>query len=191
MDFEENAQHQVKLKEFNSGVGYVRGAGVLKESAWYIVKMIFFLSALPYPYRFKRFLLKLFGAKMGENIVIKPRVNIHMPWHLSIGNDVWIGEEVYLLNLVPITIGNDVCISQRAFLCTGNHDYRKPSMDYRNQPIILNDGCWVGASVFVGPGVTVGKNTVIAAGGVVTSTTEANVIYKGNPALIKGNRWRV
>jgi putative colanic acid biosynthesis acetyltransferase WcaF len=180
---------KVNLGKFDSSIGLERGAGKLKEITWYLVKVIFFLSALPYPNGLKCMLLRLFGAKVGSGVIIKPRVNIHFPWKLYIGNDVWIGEEAFMLNFEPLTIGNNVCISQRSFLCGGNHDFRIPEMPYRNGPITLMDGAWIGASVFVSPGVTVGTDSVITAGSVVTGNIEGNGIYKGNPAVYIKQRW--
>src|ERR1700744_3034048 len=95
-------ESKVRLKDFDASKGLDRGAGKLKEICWYLVKVIFFLSALPYPSSFKCFLLKMFGAKLGKSIYIKPRVNIHLPWKLEIGSDVWIGEEVFILNFEKI-----------------------------------------------------------------------------------------
>lgn len=180
---------KVRLDLFNSQIGLDRGASKAKEISWYLVKVIFFLSAIPYPSKFKVFILELFGAKIGKGLVIKPRVNIHFPWKLIIGDNVWIGEEVFLLNFELLTIGNNVCISQRAFLCGGNHDYRKVEMPYRNGPITLEQGSWVGANVFVGPNVIIRTNSIITAGSVITQTSEKNGIYRGNPAQLIKNRW--
>lgn len=180
---------RVNLGGFDAATGLDRGAGKLKEVTWYFVKMIFFLSALPYPNALKCSLLRLFGARVGRGVVIKPRVNIHFPWKLVLGNDVWIGEEAFLLNFETLLVGNSVCISQRAFLCGGNHDFRIAEMPYRNGPITLMDGCWVGASVFVAPGVTIGIDSVVTAGSVVTGSLEANGIYKGNPIVYIKQRW--
>lgn len=182
-------QSKVNLGGFNSAKGLDRGAGKLKEIGWYFIKMIFFLSALPYPNSLKCVLLRLFGAQIGFGVIIKPRVNIHFPWKLIVGNNVWIGEEAFLLNFEKLAIGDNVCISQRAFLCGGNHDFRVPEMPYRNGPITLMEGCWVGASVFISPGVTVGTDTVITAGSIVTSSLAPNGIYKGNPLVYIKQRW--
>lgn len=182
-------QSKVKLSEFDPSIGLDRGAGKVKEMLWYLTKIFFFLSALPYPNSFKVFLLRVFGAKVGKGIIIKPRVNIHLPWKLTIGNDVWIGEEVFILNFEPIIIGNNVCVSQRAFLCGGNHDYRVVSMPYKNGIITLKDGVWVGANVFVAPNVAIGEDSVITAGSVVTRSVSPNGIYRGNPATLVKNRW--
>lgn len=179
----------VRLDLFNSKIGLDRGASKAKEISWYFIKVLFFLSAIPYPSKFKVLLLRLFGAKIGKGLVIKPRVNIHFPWKLIIGNNVWIGEEAFLLNFELLTIGNSVCISQRVFICGGNHDYKDPKMPYKNGVIVLEDGSWVGASSFVGPDVKIGINTVVSAGSVVTKSLPVNCIYRGNPIQFIKNRW--
>lgn len=181
---------KVELAKFNNKIGLDRGVGRLTEYSWYLVKMLFFLSAFPFPVSFKLGLLRLYGAKLGKGIVLKPRINIHFPWKLVIGDNVWIGEEVFILNFEEVYIGSNVCISQRAFICCGNHDYRVPSMPYRNAPIRLEDGCWVGASCFVSPGVTIGVDTVVTAGSVVTGDLLPNCIYKGNPINYVKKRWK-
>jgi putative colanic acid biosynthesis acetyltransferase WcaF len=180
---------KVNLMNFDGNIGLKRGARKSTEIIWYIVKIIFFLSSIPYPSHFKVIILRLFGAKIGKGLVIKPRVNIHLPWKLIIGNHVWIGEEAFLLNFELLTIGSNVCISQRSFLCGGNHDYKTPSMPYRNGPITLEDGSWVGASSFIGPNVTIGCDTVVSAGSVVTQSLSKNGIFRGNPAQFIKNRW--
>lgn len=179
---------RVRLKDFNPD-NFDRGAGKAKEIAWYLFKMIFFLTAIPYPNALKVNILRTFGAKVGSGIVIKPRVNIHFPWKLEIGDDVWIGEEVCLLNFEKIILGANVSLSQRAFLCGGNHDYKDPSMPYRNGPITLQDGVWIGACCFVGPDVTIGYDTVVSAGSIVTTNLINNGIFKGNPAVYLKPRW--
>ena len=182
-------ESRVKLDQFDASIGLNREAAKIKEVSWYLIKMIFFLSSFPYPSSIKLAFLKLFGAKVGKGIVIKPRVNIHMPWKLEIGNYVWIGEEAFILNFEPVKIGNNVCVSQRAFLCGGNHDFRDPLFSYRNGPITLHDGAWVGANCFVGPNVTIGTDAVITAGSVVTTNLEGNGVYRGSPAVFIKKRW--
>jgi putative colanic acid biosynthesis acetyltransferase WcaF len=112
-----------------------------------------------------------------------------MPWKLVIGDHCWIGEEVFLLNLEPIIIGSHVCISQRAFICTGNHNYKLPQMPFMGAAISITDGAWIGAQAFVGPGVTIGIDAVITAGSVLTSNAEAAMITGGNPAIAIKKRW--
>src|SRR5579862_10005580 len=131
----------VDLSNYSAG-RFERGAGKLRETAWLVVSLILFrlcpfsLSSL------KCAVLRAFGAKIGRGVVIKPQVKITFPWKLEIGDFVWLGEECWLLNLDRITIGNNVCISQRAFLCTGNHNYRVPTFDLMVKPISIADGAW-------------------------------------------------
>ncbi|CAM3762690.1 WcaF family extracellular polysaccharide biosynthesis acetyltransferase [Flavobacterium chungbukense] len=180
---------KVRLDLFDSQLGLDRGASKGKEMLWYAVKVLFFLTAVPYPSKFKVFLLKIFGAKAGKGVVIKPRVNIHFPWKLAVGDNVWIGEEVFFLNFELLTIGNNVCISQKVFVCGGNHDYKDPTMPYRNGAIVLEDGSWVGACSFVGPNLKIGANTIVSAGSIVTKSLPENGVYKGNPLQLVKERW--
>lgn len=106
------------------------------------------------------------------------------------GDFSWIGEEVFILNFEPVTIGTHCCISQRAFLCTGNHDYRQADFPYRNQPITVEDGAWVGAQVFVAPGVAIRSEAVITAGSVVTKSQPARMVCGGNPCSPTKPRWK-
>jgi putative colanic acid biosynthesis acetyltransferase WcaF len=175
---------------FDANKGLDRSRPKPVEAIWYLVKCLFFLSPLPWPSPFKCALLRLFGATIGKGVVIKPRVNIHFPWKLRIGDHTWIGEEALLLNFEWVTIGAHCCLSQRAFLCAGNHDYRQPEMPYRNQPITVKDGAWVGAQVFVAPGVTIGAEAVITAGSVVTKNQPERMVCGGNPCVPTKPRWK-
>lgn len=189
MTEKENYSSKVKLNNFDPSLGLDRGASIIKEIAWYFIKVFFFLSAIPYPNSLKSGLLRVFGAKVGKGLVIKPKVNIHFPWKLDIGNHVWIGEEVIILNFEKASIGNNVCISQRSFLCGGNHDFKDPAMRYKNGPITLNDGCWIGACAFIGPKVTIGCDTVVLVGSIITSDLKANLVYRNNIQEVKKERW--
>ena len=158
-----------------------RGASRTTEIVWYVVKWVVFLTAFRWPSAMKVRILRVFGAEIGTGVVVAPRVNIHMPWKLAIGDFSWIGEEVLLLNLEPITIGSGVVISQRAFLCTGNHDYGDPTFRYFGAPIRVGDGVWVAAQSFVGPGVDIGTDTVVTAGSVVLRSLPDAQVCSGNP----------
>jgi putative colanic acid biosynthesis acetyltransferase WcaF len=180
---------RVRNDLFDPSNGLDRGRSFAVEAIWYVVKCFLFLTPLPVPSGFKCMALRWFGAQVGQGVVIKPRVNIHFPWKLVVGDFTWIGEEVFILNFEPVTIGAHCCISQRAFLCTGNHDYRQPEMPYRNDPITLEDGAWVGAQVFVGPGVVIGTEAVIIAGSVVTKNQPQRMVCGGNPCASLKPRW--
>ena len=127
-------------------------------------------------------LLRLFGARVGRGIYWKPGVRVKFPWHLTVGDHCWIGEDAWIDNLAQVTIGSNVCLSQGAYLCTGNHDWTTPNMKLFTRPITLRDGCWVGARSVVCPGVTIGEGAVLAAGGVTAKDIPAFEIWAGNPA---------
>jgi len=178
----------VRLDAFRAA-GFQRGASRLKETLWLLVRSVVFLWS-PFPfYRLKRCLLRLFGARVGRGVVIKPGCKITFPWKLVLGDHCWLGEDAFLLNLDSIEIGPHVCVSQRAFLCTGNHDYRDQAFRLETAPIKVERGAWIAVCSFVGPGVRVGENAVLCAGGVATKDMEANMVYAGNPARVIKERW--
>lgn len=175
----------VDLSRYTPGQ-FNRGAGVVKEGLWLVVSLVLFRLC---PFSFsalKRGVLRAFGARIGCNVTIKPQVKITFPWKLTVGDHVWLGEECWLLNLEHIEIGSHVCISQRAFLCTGSHNFRRVGFDLIVRPIRLEDGVWLGAGSWVGPGVTLGSHAVLTAGSVATKNLPAGGIFRGNPAgLVK------
>lgn len=173
--------HRVQLNSF-SAKGFDKGACKAKIVLWYFVNAIFVRASWNPFISIKILILRLFGAKLGKGLVLKNNVNIKSPWFLKIGDYCWIGENVWIDNLDKVTIGSNVCISQGVLLLTGNHDYTKSNMPYRNAPIIIKDGAWVGAKVTVTAGVTIAENCVLTVGSVVTHDTEPNMIYQGNPA---------
>ncbi len=149
---------------------------------WYLVNSIFINSYLPIPIKIKVLILRFFGAQIGSRVVIKPAVNIKYPWLLSVGDNVWLGENVWIDNLAEATIGDHVCISQGAMLLTGNHDYTRATFDLILEPIRINQGVWIGAFSIICPGVLCDSHSVLAVGSVATSNLEAYGIYRGNPA---------
>jgi putative colanic acid biosynthesis acetyltransferase WcaF len=177
----------VDLSSYSSA-HFDRGAGKLRESLWLVISLVLF-QLCPFSLSpLKRVVLRAFGAKIGQGVVIKPQVKITFPWKLEIGNHVWLGEECWLLNLERIVIGSNVCISQRAFLCTGNHNYRSQLFDLIVKPITIEDGVWLGAGSWVGPGVKIGTHAVLSACSVMAKDMEPWGIYQGNPAVFVKRR---
>ncbi len=127
-------------------------------------------------------LLRLFGARIGHGVVIKPGVRVKYPWLLSVGDHTWIGEDAWIDNLAPVTLGRDVCVSQGAYLCTGNHDWSDPAFGLVVAAITLDNGSWIGARAVVCPGVVLGEGAVAAAGSIVTRPIPPFEIHAGNPA---------
>lgn len=161
---------------FQPGKKIVRGL-------WYFISVIFFITHF-FPFSFlKVWLLKLFGARIGRNVVIKPGVNIKYPWNLVIGDYSWIGEDVWIDNLSSVSIGNNACISQGAMLLCGNHNYKKNTFDLVTKPIIMEEGAWVGAKSTVCPGVTLKSHSILSVGSVANRDLDPYSIYKGNPAV--------
>lgn len=130
----------------------------------------------------RRFLLRLFGARIGKQVHVYNTALIYMPWNLEVGEWSSIGEQAYVYNLGRITIGNKVTISHRAHLCAGSHDYEKPDLPLLKPSIRIGDQAWVCADAFVGPGVTVGEGAVVGARAVVVKKVEAWTVVAGNPA---------
>jgi putative colanic acid biosynthesis acetyltransferase WcaF len=148
-----------------------------------VVSFLFFEHSLAVWNGIKRFWLRVFGAQLGEGVVIKPHVKIKYPWKLIVGNHCWIGEQVWIDNLDLVTLEDHVCLSQGAMLQCGNHNYKSPSFDLMIAPITLKQGSWVGARCCVGPGVTIGVQAVLGMGAVTTKDLKAYGIYHGNPSV--------
>ena len=161
-----------------------RGAPRWKEAAWVFAKCIFFQNPWPWPSSLRVFFLRLFGAKIGEGVVIRANVNVTFPWRLAIGDHVWIGEEATILSLAQVTIRSNVCISQRAYLCTGSHDFRSETFDLQTKPITIHPGSWIAAQAFVAMGVEVGEGSVVSAGSVVIENVPPRSFVRGNPAAV-------
>ncbi len=159
------------------------GGGVIKRLFWYFVNILFFVNPLNPLSSIKVVLLRLFGAKIGKGVVIKPAVNIKYPWKLEIGDHSWIGEKAWIDNLAEVRIGSNCCISQGAMLLCGNHNFKKTSFDLITQPIVLEDGAWIGAHSVVCPGVVCGSHSVLAVNSVATRNLDSYSIYQGNPAM--------
>lgn len=177
---------RVSLRSFTAA-GYDKGRPQWVQALWFATQNLVFAKWW-LPAGWRPMILRLFGAQIGDRVFIRHRVRVLWPWKLSIGDDSWIGEDAWLLNLEPITIGNDVCISQGAFLCTGSHDMRSASFEYDNGPISIGDGAWIGAFAKVLRRVVVDRDAVIAAGALVGRDVAANMVIAGLGNVV-GERW--
>lgn len=170
----------VDLSKFDNS--WYSPGGKVRRLLWYVCNAVFVNSSVPYPSSFKAVLLRLFGAKVGRGVVIKPCVNIKFPWFLELGDSVWLGEGVWIDNLTDVKVGTHVCISQGAYVLTGNHDYKRVAFDLIVSPVVIEDGVWVGAKAVVCPGTTLRTHAVVVAGSVISRDTKAWTVYGGNPA---------
>src|SRR5882757_1948945 len=152
---------------------YSPKAGKLKQLLWFLANAMFFINPFNPISSIKVFFLKLFGAKIGKGVTIKPSVNIKYPWLLEIGDYTWIGEKVWIDNLVKVKIGKNCCLSQGAMLLAGNHNYNKVTFDLTVKEIILEDGVWIGAQSVVCPGVTCQNHSVLSVHSVASSDLES------------------
>ncbi len=155
---------------------------------WWIVQSLFFKPSPQFMYGWRRFLLRGFGAKIGRGVILRPGVHTQFPWKLTIGDDSWIGDDVVLYNLGEIRIGSNVVVSQKSYLCTGSHDYQTIDFTIFSIPVILEDECWLATDVYVAPGVTIGKGTVVGARSSVFKSLPAGKICMGSPAKVIRDR---
>jgi putative colanic acid biosynthesis acetyltransferase WcaF len=149
---------------------------------WWLVQSFFFKPSPQILYGWRRFLLRLFGARIGKDVIIRPSVTITYPWKVRIGNYSWIGDNVELYSLGEIEIGNNVVISQKSYLCAASHDYTKEDFPIWSKKITIEDECWLATDVYVAPGVTIGKGTIVGARSSVFKNLPAGKVCVGSPA---------
>lgn len=150
-----------------------------RKAAWRIVQRTIFRVGRP---RFRVALLRAFGADIHPTAHFMGTVRVHHPWLLRVGRYSSVGDRVQIYNLGPIVIGEHTSISQNVHLCAGTHDYKNPTMPLIRSPITIGSGVWICADAFIGPGVRVGDNSVVAARAVVVGDVVPGVIVRGNPA---------
>jgi putative colanic acid biosynthesis acetyltransferase WcaF len=160
---------------------------MVRRVLWMLGQYLFRWSPRPF-FGWRRFVLRCFGAEIGQGVNIYSSATIYFPWKLSVGDWSAIGEGALIYNLGPITIGEQVTVSQRAHLCAGTHDHTDPSMPLQKPPITVEDQAWICADAFVGPGVTVGEGAVVGARAVAVKDVAAWTIVGGNPAQELGTR---
>ncbi len=169
------------LYKYKTPAGF-RGKSKLTVQFWWIVQAVFFKSSPQIFYGWRRFLLRLFGAKIGKGVIIRSSAQITYPWKISIGDFSWIGDEVVLYSLGEIEIGVNSVISQRSYICTGSHDYNSDNFNIYAKKVRIGDKCWLATDVYVAPNVTIGDFTVVGARSSVFKNLPANKVCKGNPA---------
>jgi putative colanic acid biosynthesis acetyltransferase WcaF len=157
-------------------------AELLGRLLWDIFQVPFFNWTPRQLWGIRNAVLRLFRAQIGPNVRIHPSVRIAIPWNLNVAANSSIGDRAIIYNLGPITLGKSVSISQHAHLCAGSHDFTKPDLPLTKPPIVIEDGVWVCADAFVGPGVKVGRFAIIGARAVITKDVEDYAIMVGNPA---------
>ena len=156
----------------------------IRRLLWTIVQATLFQIPLPRAYGWRRFWLRLFGAKLGHRAGVHFSMKIMHPWLLEMGDWTMLGAGTIVYNLGRVTIGHHTVVSQHVHLCAGSHDYTIPSLPLLRPEIHIGAGVWIAADAFIGPGVTVGDNCVVGARAVVTKDIPPGVVAAGNPCRV-------
>ncbi|MEM1367414.1 MAG: hormogonium polysaccharide biosynthesis acetyltransferase HpsU [Cyanobacteria bacterium P01_H01_bin.15] len=160
---------------------------------WYVL-LWWFVQSVAFPLSLHSFdglrcwLLRKFGAQIGQGVKIRPTARFTYPWKVTLGSYSWVGDDVVFYSLEQIHIGSHCVISQKSYLCTGSHDYQDPTFGLITAPIVVGSGAWVATDVFVGPGVTIGVNAVIGARSSVFKDIGPGRLAYGSPARDRGAR---
>ncbi len=155
--------------------------------AWRFASL-FFRYSPRLAWGWRRWILRCFGARIGQKVHLYPTCRIVIPWTLEIGDWSTVGDGAILYALGRIRIGRNVTISQGAHLCAGTHDFESPRFDLQKLPITVGDFAWICAEAFVGPNTTVEEGAVVAARAVVVKSVAAYQIVGGNPAKVIAER---
>ena len=123
------------IKENRRARKYSRGE-MTRRVLWTFAQPLFRFSPRPC-FGWRRFLLRCFGAKIGQSVHVYPSATIYFPWNLEAGDESAIGEQVFIYNLGQVTLGSRVTISHRAHLCAGTHDHTKPDFPLLRPPIVI------------------------------------------------------
>jgi putative colanic acid biosynthesis acetyltransferase WcaF len=140
--------------------------------------------------RWRVFLLRSFGASIGESSDVRGSARVWYPPNLKMGRQCLLGPRVTCYNVAPVILDDLALVSQGAHLCTGNHDLDDPSFQLFGRPITLERFSWIAADAFVAPGVVVGEGAVLGARGVALTNLDAWKVYVGNPAIVRRSRVR-
>ena len=159
----------------------------LQRVLWSLGEYLIRLSPRPL-FGWRRMVLRMFGAKVGQCVHVYPSTRIYMPWNLEIGDWAALGDDVFIYNLGKVRIGARATLSYRAHVCAGSHDFSNPALPLLKLPVFIEDDAWVGTEAFIGPGMTVGKAAIVGARAVVTRDVPLLQIVAGNPARPIGVR---
>jgi putative colanic acid biosynthesis acetyltransferase WcaF len=161
-----------------------RGRSAFLVQLWWFVQATLFRCSPQIAYGWRRWLLRLFGARIGKGVIIRPTVTITYPWKLSVGDWSWIGDSVTLYTLGEVTIGDNVVVSQCTYICSASHDYTVPTFDIFTRPVHIESEVWLATGVFVSPGVRIGHGTVVGARSMVLSNLPEMMLCAGHPAKV-------
>ncbi|OOC59302.1 colanic acid biosynthesis acetyltransferase WcaF [Paenibacillus ihbetae] len=162
--------------------GYTRGRPGWYVLLWWLIQGSLFRFSLHPMYRWRNFLLRLFGAHIGKGVRIRSTAKFTYPWKVAIGDYSWVGDDVEFYSLDHIDVGQHCVVSQHCYLCTGTHDIQDPRFGLITKPIKIKDGAWIASDTFVYPGIVIGTMSVVAARSTVTRDVPSNEVHAGSPA---------
>lgn len=136
----------------------------------------------------KRFLLRLFGAKIAPTAIVYSSAKVYYPANLIMDSYACLASDVDCYNVALIHIGEFATVSQGAMLCTASHDITSPTHDLITAPISIEKQSWIGAGAFVGMGIIVHEGAVVGAMAAVFKNVDAWTVVGGNPAKFIKNR---
>lgn len=170
-----------ELDKFEVPNGF-RGKSAIYVQLWWVVQSSLFRFSPQFAYGWRRFLLRMFGAKIGKKVIIRPSAVITYPWKLSIGDFSWVGDDVVLYSLGNISIGHNSVVSQRCYICTGSHDYKSKYFNIFADAVFIGNGAWLATDVYVSPGVKIGDGCVVGARSSVFKDMPSSMVCLGTPA---------
>lgn len=129
--------------------------------------------------------VRIFGLNCGKKCQIKKPIYIQHHKNIVIGNNSFIFGQSCIDAFALVTIGNNVRIAPQVTIITGTHEIGEPEKragETFGEPIVIGDGCWIGARVTITSGVTIGEGCIVSAGSVVMRSMPAHSLIAGNPA---------
>jgi len=160
----------------------------LGRALWAVVWLLLFRPSPKLMLGWRRLLLRLFGARIGRGAKIMPSAKLWAPWNLTMAEEACLSYDVDCYCVDSVRIGAHATVSQYSFLCTATHDVTDPHMRLLTAPIVIGDGAWVCADVFVGPGVPIGEGAVIGARSTVLEDMPTWTICTGSPCRPRRER---
>lgn len=151
---------------------------------WNFVYLCFFRFSPVFLFKWRNFILRVFGAKLAVSSRVYPSVKIWFPANLEMDELATLGPNVNVYNQSSISLGKKVIISQGSHLCASTHDYNHSLHPLVLKPIVIEDHVWVCADAFVGPGVILAEGSVIGARAAIFKNSQSWTVYSGNPAQI-------
>jgi putative colanic acid biosynthesis acetyltransferase WcaF len=155
---------------------------------WALCELVFVTNPFQSSSQLRVRMLRLFGAKISEGVIMRPRLRVKFPWKLSVGARSWIGEGVWIHNQDVIEIGSDVVVSQESFLTTGTHAFRS-DMGLETRPVIIEDGVWITTRCIVLAGSCIRRSALVLPNTVVRGEVPAGALFGTPSGQVVGQRF--